>query len=92
MVVDSVSSLLESQEGSELLHVIDEYRFSLTSSATTPEKHVLFTPGALAEHQAHDVWWEARETIYGLSRAAFGITSTPPAPACPRTTARALDP
>ena len=78
--LDSVSSLLESPAGSDLLHSVDEYRFPLAASVTTPEKRILFAPGAIAEHEAHDLWWEAREVLYGLSRAKFGITPTMPAP------------
>ena len=78
--LDSISSLLESQPGSDLLHIVDEYRFPLTTTVTTPEKRVLFSPGALAEHEAHDLWWEARQYLYGLSREKFGITPTAPVP------------
>lgn len=78
--LDSVSSLLESPEGSDLLHTVDEYRFPLTAAITTPEKWVLFSPGALAEHQAHDLWWAARALVYGLSCEQFGVTPTAPVP------------
>ena len=78
--LDSISSLLESPPGSDLLHIVDEYRFALSADVTTPEKWVLFTPGALAEHAAHDLWWDAREHVYGLSRAEYGITPTTAVP------------
>ena len=78
--LESVSSLLESPEGSDLLHIVDEYRFPLTSAITTPEKWVLFSPGALAEHEAHDLWWATRAFVYGLSCGQFGITPTAPVP------------
>lgn len=78
--LDSVSSLLESPEGSDLLHIIDEARFPLAATVTTPEKRVLFSPGALAEHEAHDLWWEARKDCYGLSCKQFNITPTVPVP------------
>lgn len=76
--LDSVSSLVESPAGSDLLHIIDEYRFSLAASVTTPEKRVLFSPGAVAEHDAHDLWWMARAFVYGLSCDKFGIAPTVP--------------
>ena len=78
--LDSISSLLESPAGSDLLHIVDEYRFPLSSTVTTAAKWVLFTPGPLAEHTAHDLWWEARGYVYGRSCAQFGITPTLPVP------------
>jgi hypothetical protein len=78
--LDSISSLLESPAGSDLLHVVDEYRFPLTTAVTTREKLVLFAPGALAEHETHDLWWEARAFVYGLSCRKFCIAPTVPVP------------
>lgn len=69
----SISSLLESPPGSDLLHVVDEYRFPLASDVTTTPKHVLFAPGPLAEHEARDLWWDAYEHVYGGIRAAYGV-------------------
>ena len=90
--LDSISSLLESSADSELLHIVDEYRFPLSASVTTPAKWVLFTPGPLAEHEAHDLWWEARANVYGRSCATFGITPTLPVPEVGmKYTARVLD-
>lgn len=73
--LNSISSLVESPPGSDLLHVVDEYRFELGGTTTTP-KWVLFTPagaGGLPEHEARDLWLAAREHVYGLSCAEFGI-------------------
>ncbi len=78
--LDSVSSLVESPGGSDLLHVVDEYRFPLAAAVTTPEKHVIFAPGALAEHQMHDLWLEVKEYVYGLSGRRFNIAPTRPVP------------
>jgi hypothetical protein len=76
----SVASLLESPPGSDLLHVIDEYRFPLAADATTTPKWILFTAGTLAEHEARDLWSAAREHVYGRIRAVRGITATPVLP------------
>lgn len=78
--LDSVSSLVESPKGSDLLHVVDEIRFPLSRSITTHAKHVLFCAAPLAEHEARNLWWETRDAIYGLSRAMFHIAPTSPAP------------
>lgn len=78
--LDSISSLVESPVGSDLLHVVDEYRFPLAAKVTTPEKRVLFFSGSLAEHEVHDLWWEARRECYGLVHKRFNITCTAPAP------------
>ncbi|MHB9130203.1 MAG: alpha-amylase family protein [Armatimonadota bacterium] len=75
-VFRSISSLLESPPDSDLLHVIDEYRFSLAQEVTTTPKTVLFTAGELADHEARDLWWEARREIYGSYRDEYGITET----------------
>jgi hypothetical protein len=74
--LESISSLVESPPGSDLLHVVDEYRFALGGTSTTP-KWVLFTPAGpdgLPEHEARDLWLAAREHVYSLSRSRFGIT------------------
>ena len=73
---DTVSSLVESPPGSDVMHVIDEYRFALTNHATTSAKWVLFTPGSLASHEARDLWWAASEYVGGLVRKPFGIAPT----------------
>ncbi len=78
--MDSVSSLVESPAGSDLLHVVDEYRFPLAAVVTTVEKRVLFFSGSLAEHEVHDLWWEARRECYGLVNKRFNIKRTAPAP------------
>jgi len=72
----SISSLLESPPGSELLHVIDEYRFPLSGEVTTIAKNVLFTPGALAEHEARNLWWDAYHHVYGTIKETYHITPT----------------
>ena len=73
---DTVSSLVESPPGSDVLHVIDEYRFALTNRVTTTPKLVLFTPGSLAPHEARDLWWAAYEFVGELIRKPFGIAPT----------------
>ena len=70
---DSISSLIESPRGSDVLHVIDEYRFELTKQARTLPKWVLFTAGKFAEHEARDLWWDAQQYIHGSIRKEFGI-------------------
>lgn len=72
----SISSLLESPAGSDLFHVVDEYRFPLTPHAKPPAKWVLFCSGPLADHEARDLWWLAREHIYGGIGAAVGVQPT----------------
>jgi hypothetical protein len=72
----SICSLLDSAAGVDVLHVVDEYRVTLSTDATTPAKHILFAPGPLAEHEARDLWWAAHEHVYGGIRAAYGITPT----------------
>lgn len=78
--LDSVSSLVESPADSELLHIVDEYRFPLTATVTTPEKQVLFSQCSIAENEAHDIWWETKEFVYGLSCKKFNIVPTAPIP------------
>ncbi len=74
--MDSISSVIESPRGSTLLHVVDEYRFSLAKQVTTTPQRVLFTPGPMAEHEARDLWWEAIETIYGGLRKKYKVAET----------------
>ena len=73
---DTVSSLVESPPGSDVLHVIDEYCFPLANRATTTPKWVLFTPGSFAPHEARDLWWAAYEHVGEIIRRPFGITPT----------------
>ena len=73
---DTVSSLVESPPGSDVLHVIDEYRFPLANHASTTPKWVLFTPGSFAPHEARDLWWAAYEHVGEIIRRPFGITPT----------------
>ncbi len=75
-LLDSVSSLLESPKGEDVLHVIDELHFDLTCEATTLEKHVLFTKRAVAAHEGRDLWWEARRHVYESIQKRFGVKET----------------
>lgn len=75
-----VSSLLESKAGEDILHLLDEYRFDQGMTAATTPKWVLFSVGGLAEHEARNLWWEAREFVYGGIRDAFGVQPTPVIP------------
>jgi hypothetical protein len=75
-VFTAISSVIESPVGCDRLHVADEYRFPLASQAETVPQEVLYTPGPLAEHEAHNLWWEALEAIYGGIRAAHGIINS----------------
>ena len=72
----SISSLLESPPDSDLLHVVDEYRFPLAKDVNMTPKWVLFTPGPLAEHEARDLWWAAQNHVYGGIRDRCGIAPT----------------
>jgi hypothetical protein len=72
----SLSSLLESPAGSDVLHIVDEYRFPLDSNPVTLSKWILFSAGPLPEHEGRDLWWAAHEHVYGGIRAAFGVQPT----------------
>lgn len=77
----SIASLTESPPGSDLLHVVDEHRFTLANAVTTSTKHVLFTSAAgkpIAEHETRDLWWHARELVYGSQRKKYGVAPTYP--------------
>ena len=74
--MDSISSVMESPKGSTLLHVVDEYRFSMASKVATSPQRVLFTPGPLEEHEARDLWWESIEKIYGGLRKKYKVAET----------------
>lgn len=76
----SISSLIDSPVGSPLLSVLDEYRFPLSSNASTPAKLVLFSPGACKEHEARDLWYAAYEHVNGGIRKQFGVAPTPALP------------
>lgn len=78
--MESIASLVESPPGSDRLHVVDEYRFALTNHARTTPKWVLFSPGALAEHEARNLWWAAHEHVNGCIRARFKVRPTVAAP------------
>ncbi len=68
-----ISSLIESPRGEDVLHVLDEYRFELARRAVTPPKWLLFARGALAEHEARDLWWQALQHVYGRIRKTFTV-------------------
>lgn len=72
----TISSLVESRPGEDVLHVVDEYRCELASQVATTPKLTLFARGALADHQARDLWWETRRLVYGGIRAQAGIAAT----------------
>jgi len=74
--LESISSIVESPPGSDLLHVIDEERFELSGSVTTTPKHVLFAPGSLTEEQSRDLWWAAHEYVYGGICDVYGVEPT----------------
>ena len=78
---DSISSLIESPLGSDVLHVVDEYRFELSKQASTLPKWVLFTAGKFAEHEARDLWWDAQQYVHGSIRKQYGIAPTAVVPA-----------
>ena len=71
--LDAVHSFLDSPEGCRELRTVDEYRVALASDVTTPAKHVLFTPGALAEHEARNLWWDAHQFVFGGIQSRFHI-------------------
>ena len=70
---DSVSSVLESPVGEDVLHVLDEYRFELTGEVATLAKHVLFAKGAVADHDGRDLWWEAFQFVNGSIQQRFHV-------------------
>jgi len=72
----NISSLVESPPGSDVLHMIDEYRFDLSGQVQTLAKHVLFTPGELQEHEARDLWYASIEHIYGGIREQYHVART----------------
>ncbi|MBI4027960.1 MAG: hypothetical protein HY360_23450 [Verrucomicrobia bacterium] len=78
--MESIASLIESPPESELLHVIDEYRFELSNWVRTTPKWVLFSIGKLADHEARDLWWAAHEYVNGRIRARFRVQPTVAAP------------
>jgi hypothetical protein len=71
---DGLSSLVESQPGEDVLHVVDEYRLPLANELVTPSKWILFTPGNLPEHEARDLWWDVNQAIRNGVMARFGLT------------------
>ena len=78
--LESISSLVESPPGSELLHIVDEYRFELSRRVQTTPKWVLFSPGALVEHAARNLWQTAYAHVNGLIRARAGVQPSVVAP------------
>jgi hypothetical protein len=72
----SISSLIESKVGSDLLHTVDEYRFVESGNVTLPEKRILFSTGKLAEHEGFNVWKGLKDYAYGASCKRYGITPT----------------
>jgi hypothetical protein len=71
---DSISSLIESPAGSSRLLVVDEYRFALSASVRTVPKRVLFAKGAVAEHEARNLWFAAYEQVHGGICKQFRVT------------------
>ena len=78
--LESISSLVESPPGSELLHIVDEYRFELARRVQTTPKWVLFTPGELPEHAARNLWQTAHAYVNGLIRKRMGVQPSVVAP------------
>jgi hypothetical protein len=72
----SISSLVESPPGSDVLHLIDEYRFEMSGQAKTTPKHVLFASGELEEHEARGLWLACKEHVYGGIRERYDMTPT----------------
>ncbi len=77
---EAVSSISESRKGSTLLRVLDEHRVELSGRAVTAPQNVLFTSGPIADHEARDLWWAARELAYGAIRKPFNVAPTPVLP------------
>ena len=76
----AINSLVESPPGSDLLHVVDEYHVPLATEAWTPAKYVLFSAGEAAEHELRDLWFDARQFVYGGLCRRYGIAPTVPVP------------
>ncbi len=77
---DQVCSWSESPPGDHRLHVADEWRFPLAGDVTVPPKEILFHAGELADHDARNLWWSARELVYGALRERFDVAPTPARP------------
>ena len=88
----AISSVIESPRGSTLLRVLDEYRVELSGRAATTPQHVLFTPGPIADHEARDLWWAARERVLATIRKPFRVAPTAVVPELrPSYTTRVVD-
>lgn len=72
----SVSSLVESPNGVDILHVIDEYRQELDHQMKTTPKQVVFCKGDFPKHECRNVWWHAYKLTYGGIKERFGISPT----------------
>ena len=77
----AVKSLLQKNPGEDVVFVVDEYDFPLTSAITTPAKQILFSPGeGRAAHEVVDMWTRAMDYTTEIIRGYFGITQCEPLP------------
>lgn len=81
----SVKSLIQKNPGEEVVFVLDEYDFALTSHAIIPAKHILFSPSpqpgsARPKHEVVNMWTRAMEYTGDIIRGFFGIKPCVPDP------------
>jgi hypothetical protein len=74
----SVKSLVQKNPGEDVIFVLDEYDFPLTTDAILPAKHILFSAGQRAPHQIVDMWTRACDHTAAVIRGFFGITPCQP--------------
>lgn len=73
---DDIKCLVDSPKGSDLLHIVDEYRFELGKNATISPKEAIFCKGNLPEHERRDLWWDLFTLVNGGIRKKFGVEDT----------------
>jgi hypothetical protein len=75
-------TIVEKDQGEDLLHVLDELRQPLSSDFVTHPKHILFAPlsAPLAKEEMRNLWYAARTFVYDRERARAGIAPSPVLP------------
>jgi hypothetical protein len=80
--VDDVMTVVQSDRGEDMLHVVDELRKPLSDRFMSSPKHILFhrTPATMTREAVRNLWCDALDRVHGRERDRYGIAASPVLP------------
>ena len=74
----SIKSMIQKNKHEDVIFVVDEYDFPLTSEITIPAKHIMFNAGTRQKHEEVNLWTDAYDYTTQIIRDFFGIKTCQP--------------